>query len=83
MALTSFGSLPLRARSFSACACPKIWHAILAYNDEGLWIAPSGQTSSPEPLYLVAPGGRTRAPSSISSTKGSRSGSSGPATPFG
>ncbi len=35
---------------------PKIWHAILAYNDEGLWIAPSGQTSSPEPLYLVAPG---------------------------
>ena len=36
---------------------PKIWHAILAYNDEGLWIAASGQTSSPEALYLVAPGG--------------------------
>jgi hypothetical protein len=36
---------------------PKIWHAILAYNDEGLWIAPSGQTSSPEALYLIAPGG--------------------------
>lgn len=36
---------------------PRIWHAILAYNDEGLWIAPSGQTSSPAPLYLVAPGG--------------------------
>ncbi|HXR22415.1 MAG TPA: hypothetical protein VN786_07665, partial [Acidimicrobiales bacterium] len=32
---------------------PKVWHAILAYNDEGLWIAPSGQTSSPEALYLV------------------------------
>ena len=36
---------------------PKIWHPILAYNDEGLWIAASGQTSSPEALYLVAPGG--------------------------
>jgi hypothetical protein len=36
---------------------PKIWHAILAYNDEGLWIAASGQTSSPEALYLVTPGG--------------------------
>jgi hypothetical protein len=36
---------------------PKIWHAILAYNDYGLWIAPSGQTSSSEALYLVAPGG--------------------------
>jgi len=36
---------------------PKIWHAVLAYNDEGLWIAPSGQTGSPEALYLVAPGG--------------------------
>lgn len=35
---------------------PKIWHAIMAYNDDGLWIAPSGQTSSPEALYLVAPG---------------------------
>jgi len=35
---------------------PKVWHPILAYNDDGLWIAPSGQTSSPEPLYLVAPG---------------------------
>ncbi len=35
---------------------PKIWHPVLAYNDEGLWMAPSGQTSSPEPLYLVAPG---------------------------
>jgi len=35
---------------------PKVWHPILAYNDEGLWIAPSGQTSSPMPLYLVAPG---------------------------
>lgn len=36
---------------------PKIWHPVLAYNDEGLWIAPSGQTGSPEALYLVAPGG--------------------------
>ena len=35
---------------------PKIWHAVLAYNNEGLWIAPSGQTASPEALYLVAPG---------------------------
>jgi hypothetical protein len=35
---------------------PKIWHAILAYNDEGLWIAPSGQTGSPDVLYLVPPG---------------------------
>jgi hypothetical protein len=35
---------------------PKIWHPILACNDEGLWIAASGQTSSPEALYLVAPG---------------------------
>ena len=35
---------------------PKIWHAVLAYNDEGLWMAPSGQTGSPEALYLVAPG---------------------------
>jgi len=35
---------------------PKIWHAILAYNDEGLWIAPSGETAQPEALYLVAPG---------------------------
>jgi hypothetical protein len=38
---------------------PRIWHAILAYNDEGLWIAPSGQTSGPPySLYLVAPGAR-------------------------
>ncbi len=36
---------------------PKVWHPVLAYNDEGLWIAASGQTSSPTPLYLVAPGG--------------------------
>jgi hypothetical protein len=35
---------------------PKVWHPILAYNDVGLWIAASGQTSSPTPLYLVAPG---------------------------
>lgn len=36
---------------------PKVWHPVLAYNDEGLWIAASGQTSSPTPLYLVALGG--------------------------
>jgi hypothetical protein len=35
----------------------KIWHPVLAYNHEGLWIAPSGQASSPEALYLVPPGG--------------------------
>jgi hypothetical protein len=35
---------------------PKVWHPVLAYNDDGLWIAASGQTSSPTPLYLVAPG---------------------------
>jgi hypothetical protein len=34
---------------------PKVWHAVLAYNDEGLWVAPSGQSGSSE-LYLVAPG---------------------------
>ena len=38
---------------------PKVWKPVLAYNDEGLWIAPSGQTSSPEALYLVAPGGHS------------------------
>jgi len=35
---------------------PKVWHPVLAYNAEGLWIAASGQTSSPMPLYLFAPG---------------------------
>ncbi len=35
---------------------PKIWHAIVAYNDNGIWIAPSGQTGSPGALYLLAPG---------------------------
>jgi hypothetical protein len=35
----------------------RVWHPILAYNDDGLWIAASGQTSSPTPLYLLAPGG--------------------------
>lgn len=34
---------------------PKVWHPVLAYNDEGLWVAPSGQSGSSE-LYLVAPG---------------------------
>jgi hypothetical protein len=34
----------------------KIWHPVLAYNDKGLWVAPSGQTSTPAALYLVAPG---------------------------
>ncbi len=41
---------------------PKVWKPVLAYNDEGLWIAPSGQTSSPEALYLVAPGGTVATP---------------------
>ena len=30
---------------------PKVWHPVLAYNDEGLWVAPSGQSGSSE-LYL-------------------------------
>jgi hypothetical protein len=34
---------------------PKVCHPVLAYNDEGLWVAPSGQSGSSE-LYLVAPG---------------------------
>jgi hypothetical protein len=37
---------------------PHVWHAILAYNNDGLWIAPSGQTAGPpHVLYRVAPGG--------------------------
>jgi hypothetical protein len=39
---------------------PKVWHPILAYNDDGLWVAPSGQSGSSE-LYLVAPGATTAA----------------------
>ena len=36
---------------------PKVWNPILAYNDDGLWIAPSGQTGGPpNVLYRVAPG---------------------------
>jgi hypothetical protein len=62
---------------------PKVWHPLLAYNDEGLWIAASGQTGSPTPLYLVAPGPQQRRRCSTSQTTGSRSGSSGPATHFG
>jgi hypothetical protein len=27
-----------------------------SYNDDGLWMAPSGETAQPEPLYRVAPG---------------------------
>jgi hypothetical protein len=42
---------------------PKIWHAILAYNDDGLWLAPSGQTSGPPSvLYRVALGGSQAIP---------------------
>lgn len=35
---------------------PRIEHPLLGYNDDGLWIAASGQTNSPEALYLLAPG---------------------------
>jgi hypothetical protein len=38
---------------------PKVWHPVLAYNDDGLWVAPSGQSGSSQ-LYLVAPGGHSR-----------------------
>ena len=62
---------------------PKVWKPVLAYNNEGLWIAASGQTSSPTPLYLVAPGATHTTRSTISLTMGSRNGSSGPATTFG
>ena len=62
---------------------PKVWKPVLAYNDEGLWIAPSGQTSSPTSLYLVALGGVHATRCTISPTPGSRSGSSCPATTFG
>ncbi len=40
---------------------PKVWHPVLAYNDEGLWVAPSGQSGSSE-LYLVAPGATAAKP---------------------
>jgi len=40
---------------------PKVWHPVLAYNDEGLWVAPSGQSGSSE-LYLVAPGATAATP---------------------
>jgi hypothetical protein len=40
---------------------PKVWHPILAYNDQGLWVAPSGQSGSSE-LYLVAPGAPAATP---------------------
>jgi hypothetical protein len=36
---------------------PKVWKPILAYNDDGLWIAPSGQSGGPpNVLYRVTPG---------------------------
>jgi hypothetical protein len=35
---------------------PKIEHPVLAYDGDGLWIAPSGQSGSPQTLYLVTPG---------------------------
>ncbi len=41
---------------------PKMGHAILAYNDNGLWIAPSGETVQPEALYRVAPGATVATP---------------------
>jgi hypothetical protein len=37
---------------------PKVQFPVLAYNDEGLWIAPSGRSMAAAPLYLVAPGAR-------------------------
>jgi hypothetical protein len=41
---------------------PKMGHAILAYNDDGLWISPSGETLQPEALYRVAPGATVATP---------------------
>jgi hypothetical protein len=36
---------------------PKVWKPILAYNDDGLWIAPSGQSGGPpNVLYRITPG---------------------------
>ena len=41
---------------------PKMGHTILAYNDDGLWISPSGETLQPEALYRVAPGATVATP---------------------